>query len=430
MDRLQSTTISDIDGLHGVESSQMRGRGKAARATVDQVLDPRTMRMVEKLQKQGHLDNLSGCISTGKEANIYHSTDSQGRDVAVKIYKTSILIFKDRQRYFVGEFRFRHGVSRNNPRKMVKLWAEKEMRNLKRLRAAGIPSPDALALKHHVLVLEFLDDGSGAAAPRLKDADLDSSMLERLYDEILCIIRRMYHQCNLVHADLSEYNILYYQDHAAIIDVSQSVEQNHPHSLEFLRNDIHIMNNFFQKRGIRTLSLRRVYDFVKNEISGNTDEEMLETIVKLKNTEFIIECRTEDRRIEDDKVFLRSFIPQNLNQVIDAERDTLRLLEGEGHDLIYKELIPESVRIQQSNESADDALFEDFVKDLKAVNDVVRASEEFSSEDSSSSEDDSMVQDIPLAAPRLKRTEDRESKRLRKLAVKEMKRVSNRKGIS
>jgi RIO kinase 1 len=50
---------------------------------------------------------------------------------------------------------------------MVKTWAEKEMRNLARLRAAGIPAPAPLLLRLHVLVMEFVGD-DGVAAPRLK----------------------------------------------------------------------------------------------------------------------------------------------------------------------------------------------------------------------------------------------------------------------
>ena len=63
---------------------------------------------------------------------MYHAVRPDGEELAIKIYKTSILVFKDRQRYMVGNFRFKAGYSRRNPRKMVKLWAEKEMRNLKR----------------------------------------------------------------------------------------------------------------------------------------------------------------------------------------------------------------------------------------------------------------------------------------------------------
>ena len=46
---------------------------------------------------------------SGKEANVYHASTPNGIDRAVKIYKTSILVFKDRDKYVNGEFRFRHG---------------------------------------------------------------------------------------------------------------------------------------------------------------------------------------------------------------------------------------------------------------------------------------------------------------------------------
>ena len=39
---------------------------------------------------------------------------------------------RDRDRYVQGDYRFRHGYFKHNPRKMVKTWAEKEMRNLLR----------------------------------------------------------------------------------------------------------------------------------------------------------------------------------------------------------------------------------------------------------------------------------------------------------
>lgn len=70
-----------------------------------------------------------------------------------------------------GDFRFRKGYSKSNPRKMVKVWAEKEMRNLIRLAAAGIRCPTAHQLQMHVLVMGFIGSGE-VAAPRLKDANL------------------------------------------------------------------------------------------------------------------------------------------------------------------------------------------------------------------------------------------------------------------
>ena len=70
-------------------------------------------------------------------------------------------------RYVSGDFRFRNGYCRSNPRKMVTMWAEKEFRNLNRLEAAGIRCPKPVFLRQHVLVMEFIG-ADGVAAPRLK----------------------------------------------------------------------------------------------------------------------------------------------------------------------------------------------------------------------------------------------------------------------
>lgn len=82
--------------------------------------------------KNQKLDKIYGCLSTGKEANVYLAEGSMDlitmqmldpslpkREYAIKVFKTSILIFKDRDRYVSGEFRFRKGHCKSNPRKMV-----------------------------------------------------------------------------------------------------------------------------------------------------------------------------------------------------------------------------------------------------------------------------------------------------------------------
>ncbi|MDA8486959.1 hypothetical protein NNO07_28260, partial [Pseudomonas resinovorans] len=81
----------------------------------------------------------------------------------------------------------------------------------------------------HVLVMEFLGDKDGWSSPRLKDAEslISQEDWPRLYCELLSTMRLMYHRCRLVHADLSEYNILFHEGHLWIIDVSQSVEHDH-----------------------------------------------------------------------------------------------------------------------------------------------------------------------------------------------------------
>ena len=73
------------------------GLTRDERATTEQVLDPRTRLLLFKLLNAGTLSSINGCVSTGKEANVYHAEGKDG-EYAIKVYKTSILIFKDRDR--------------------------------------------------------------------------------------------------------------------------------------------------------------------------------------------------------------------------------------------------------------------------------------------------------------------------------------------
>ena len=276
------------------------------------------------------MHSISGCISTGKEANVYYATTEDGTNLAVKIYKTSILVFKDRDKYVSGEYRFRQGYSKSNPRKMVKLWAEKEMRNLKRLYQAGIPCPEPITLRSHVLVMTFLGSKDGWAADKLKDADLSPEKQEAMYYRLMGYVRRLWQVCHLVHADLSEYNILYYKGDIFIIDVSQSVEHEHPRAFEFLRMDIKNCTDYFRRCGVQTCNERAIFDFVTAE-AGST--EMTEMVTALQDLP-----KGGEESIED-KVFRQAYIPQNLNQVYDIERDSAMIEQGEGDNLIYKKLV-------------------------------------------------------------------------------------------
>ena len=115
---------------------------RANRATNEQVLDPRTRLILQKLLNTGVITAIHGCMSTGKEANVYSASAPDGSFYAIKVlffslirhfstsqlltyftqnYKTSILVFKDRERYVAGEFRHRKGFCKSNPRKMVQV---------------------------------------------------------------------------------------------------------------------------------------------------------------------------------------------------------------------------------------------------------------------------------------------------------------------
>ncbi len=58
-----------------------------------------------------------------------------------------------------------------------------------------------------------------------------------------------------MHADLSEYNLLYFKGLVYVIDVGQAVEYDHPMSLDFLRRDLGVINDFFGKKNVKTLNI-------------------------------------------------------------------------------------------------------------------------------------------------------------------------------
>jgi RIO kinase 1 len=111
--------------------------------------------------------------------------------------------------------------------------------------------------------MKFIGE-DGNAAPRLKDtAGLDPQDWRRLYIDCVLAMRQMFQLCKLVHGDLSEYNILYDDGKLTIIDVSQSVETDHPHALDFLKRDCVNVNNFFSRRMEGTaIPVKRFFDFV------------------------------------------------------------------------------------------------------------------------------------------------------------------------
>ena len=403
---LSATSSKNMNLSHSVANSVAKmevlethkrtlNQGRDDRATMEQVLDPRTRMILFKLLSRGFLEKVDGCLSTGKEANVYYAkagkqkpteaaletsstttstvtsttdtSEPQERVVteyAIKIYKTSILVFKDRDKYVSGEHRWRKGYCKSNPRKMVQVWAEKEMRNYRRIYQAGIPTPQPVLLKSHVLLMEFLGQ-DGWPSPRLKDVTLSEKRLREAYVQTIRIMRRMFTRCKLVHGDLSEYNLLWHDNQVYVIDVSQSVETDHPSALDFLRKDAANVNDYFRKVGrLNVMTTRQLFEFVtapvgknssndrknyrsngntaaENAVDGEEAEEewaSLNTIMQhVDRVSTNMENETDQNRRDadqresvDEAVFMSSFLPRSLNQL--ADYDIQKLKEGDVED--------------------------------------------------------------------------------------------------
>jgi len=376
-----------------IDKDRNRLKDDSDRATVEQVMDPRTRMILFKLLNRGFISEVDGCISTGKEANVYHCTNAEGKSRAIKIYKTSILVFKDRDKYVSGEFRFRQGYGKKNPRKMVRTWAEKEMRNLTRIWKAGIPCPEPILLRSHVLLMDFLGV-DGWPAPRLKDREITESKARELYREIVLTVRKMFHECKLVHGDLSEFNLLYHEGKAYFIDVSQSVEHDHPHALEFLRKDLVNVNEFFRKKGVAVLGLKELFDWVVF-VSGDDGETELDRLAELAASRTDIERSAQ--QLVDEEVFKQVFIPRRLNEVARPEIDLKKMQAG-----------------------GDDSVQYEAVVGLNINKPVAPPDEEDSDTDASESDTEGEGSK-GFVNSRRPRHEDKESKRIRKQAVREQK---------
>uniref|UniRef100_A0A1B0AQM3 Serine/threonine-protein kinase RIO1 n=1 Tax=Glossina palpalis gambiensis TaxID=67801 RepID=A0A1B0AQM3_9MUSC len=408
------------------KDDKVKVRDKHDRATAEQVMDPRTRMILFKLLNRGLIEEINGCISTGKEANVYHAVARNGNDeFAIKIYKTSILVFKDRDKYVSGEFRFRHGYCRHNPRKMVRTWAEKEMRNYLRMFNAGVTVPEPILLRSHVLVMRFCGN-SGWPAPKLKDVELSLSKARELYRDCVVLMWKIYNKCRLVHADLSEFNILLQNGQLVIIDVSQAVEHDHPHAFDFLRKDCANISEFFRKKSVATMTVKELFDFITDQsINDNNMEACLERLSEqIKDRD--CETFTAEETI-NEAVWQNSYIPKRLDEVPHFERDVDRAKKGETANLIYGKIMGLNEKLQVQKRpgileacKGSEENFENNEKLLNKPHEKVDDTfeQEKSDEDTQSSTIEDETNFRNCARPR---NESPESKRARKKLVKEAK---------
>ena len=147
-----------------------------------------------------------------------------------------------------------------------------------------------------------------------------------------------------MHADLSEYNILYHEGHLYIIDVSQSVEHDHPSAFDFLRSDIKNVEDFFAKMGVRCLGLRRCFEFVVKEKLDTTDrlndEDVFKKWLELAALDDTAEGDTpKASSAHEDAIFKRSYIPRTLGELYDPEREVAALSLDDWQKPIYADTI-------------------------------------------------------------------------------------------
>lgn len=302
---------------------------KEERAQAEGAIDYETRKELAKAVRAKEVSSIDGCVSTGKEANVY----AAGSTAVVKVLRTSSLAYKGRADLVQGDRRFAGGFAWHSPKQVARTWALKEFRNLRRLYKRGINCPMPLFLRKHIIGMSLISPGEqpsiadaargalqvhesdsqsdddGAldtqqqqeqetdsdresalfggdtddedlpppwmnsrnahnTAPLLRDAASwlsATEMNELLYSELLPQIRTMYQQARLVHGDLSEYNILVADRSLVILDVAQAVDVDHPLAHELLQRDLAACLSFFAKHHTACPSLRASFAYIIDE---------------------------------------------------------------------------------------------------------------------------------------------------------------------
>ncbi len=224
-----------------VDELRSKEKDSDARKTYDQVFDRACLLVLQQLINDDVFATLDYPVSTGKEAVVFHATTSEGAGKAVKIYRITNSTFKTIAVYIEGDPRFKRVKKATKP--TIFAWAQKEYQNLVRMEDAGVRVPTPSRVEANVLVMEYIGDET-QPAPLLRSVKLEdpAAALRDVIENL-----RAMRKAQLVHADLSEYNLLFWDGKVVVIDVGQSVPLDHPRAAEWFRRDLGNIAHFFHR---------------------------------------------------------------------------------------------------------------------------------------------------------------------------------------
>lgn len=203
-------------------------------------------------------------INDGKEATVYLCTSKDRSLLAAKMYRARrFRAFRNDKAYSTPLAHW--GKDRRAEKAMRKAtargreigqwqWVEREWRTLELLHAVGVSVPEPVAKCEAGILMEFIGNSDGAA-PRLHDVlvhardSLDRAALqhwwESLRDDVVNMLR-----ADLVHGDLSAYNVLVADGRPRIIDVPQAVDGRSPEAFDLLVRDLANLTRPLQSAGL------------------------------------------------------------------------------------------------------------------------------------------------------------------------------------
>ena len=238
-------------------------------ARIDEAaLDVDTMRRLSKFYNKGIISKLGFIVARGKESDVYladagNADIISGKEhVIIKFFRIGSSSFLNMQDYILGDPRFKRKY--NGKFAIIRVWCKKEFGNLQIAYDNGIHVPKPYMSDYNILAMELIGSGN-QIAKKLKDEILGDDEAREILNKIIIDIKKLYH-AKLVHADLSEYNILLDGKTPYIIDMGQAVSTRHPNARAFLRRDIINVLNYFYKTYNIQMDVDTIYN---NIVEGN-----------------------------------------------------------------------------------------------------------------------------------------------------------------
>ncbi|TDD72945.1 RIO-like kinase [Jiangella aurantiaca] len=211
----------------------------------------------------GAVDTELGILKTGKEADVFlversvPGTDRRTLMAAKRYRDPKHRMFHRDVGYREGrrdkESRINRAIAKGSAfgrEAVAGQWAHAEFAALTALWSAGVAVPYPVQILGTELLMEFIGDDDGNAAPRLAQLRPDPVELDDLWEQLA-------HNLSLLalagyaHGDLSAYNLLVHDGRLVVIDVPQIVDVvGNPHGREFLDRDVRNVGGWFIARGL------------------------------------------------------------------------------------------------------------------------------------------------------------------------------------
>jgi RIO kinase 2 len=207
---------------------------------------------INALVRAGILESFGKPLGVGKEADVYDALNPKGERIAVKFHRLGRISFRQtrRKRDYAAAKESASWLFQS------RLAAEKEFQALNLVFPRKVAVPEPISQNRHVIVMGMIE---GAELAEWREVPNPRKVLK----EILLNIRRAYLRAGLIHADLSEYNVILKPDmHILIIDWPQYVTTSHPNARQLLTRDIKNILDYFERKHGLSVKLEDALDYV------------------------------------------------------------------------------------------------------------------------------------------------------------------------